>query len=301
MKEELLIIIKSVTFIGICQLILYKIFKNRCKKLIVPANLLKENILHKMGLEIGGPSHVFSDKGIIPIYNLAKSIDNVNYSRVTIWDDQEALGLVSFRRTIVGEASDLVAIESSQYDFVVSSNVIEHLSNPLLALLEMKRVLHFGGILLVIVPHKDITFDHRRSVTSIDSLIQFFKLNPEEGDISHLNLDEIFMNYDLDLDPPAGNLNSFRKRTLDNKSNRALHQTVFNTQLLLEMVNWAEIRILFVKTSLALGHILVIGQKSEKSNIEIRKLNLNFLKPDANWRNNTIFRSERIRKYKKRS
>ena len=64
--------------------------------------------------------------------------------------------------------------------------------------------------------------------------------------------------------------------TLDNKPNFELYQTVFNTQLLLEMVNLAEIKILFVKTSLVLGHILLIGQRSAKSKYKIRKFNLNF-------------------------
>ena len=64
--------------------------------------------------------------------------------------------------------------------------------------------------------------------------------------------------------------------TLDNKPNFELYQTVFNTQLLLEMVNLAEIKILFVKTSLVLGHILVIGQSSAQSKYKIRKFNLNF-------------------------
>ena len=80
----------------------------------------------------------------------------------------------------------------------------------------------------------------------------------------------------------------------------ALHKTMFNTQLLMEIFNWAEIKILFVKTSLMLGHILVIGEKSECPKDEIRKFNLHFLGPDAYWRNNTIFSSERTRKHKRR-
>ena len=299
MREKILVIMKAVTLIGMFEVLCYKVCEDRSKKLMLPADFLEKNILHKLGLEIGGPSQVFSGKGVIPLYDIAEAIDNVNYSRVTMWDDRYASRLVAFRKTIVSEASDLGAIESNSYDFVASSNVIEHLSNPLRALLEMKRVVRLNGLIIAIVPHKDITFDHLRSVTNLDSLIQVFKLNPPEGDISHLNLDEIFKNYDLVLDPPAGDLDSFKKRTLDNKSNRALHQTVINTQLLLEMFNWAEIKILFVKTSLMLDHILVIGENSESSKNEIHKCNLNFLGSDADWRNNTVFRSERTRKYEK--
>ena len=296
MREKILII-KAVALSGISEGLYYKVFGHHGRRLTLPPLLVRNNILHKVGLEIGGPSKVFIGKGIIPLYGLAESIDNVNYSRVTLWDNQHGPGLETFRKTIISEASDLGSIESNSYDFVASSNVIEHLSNPLRALLEMKRVVRPGGLVIAIVPHKDITFDHRRPVTNIDFLIQIFELSPPEGDISHLNLDEIFKNYDLDLDAPTGDLDSFKKRTLDNKSNRALHQTVFNTQLLVEMFNWAGIKILFVKTSLMLGHILVIGEKSEGSEDEIQKFNLHFLEPDADWRNNTIFRSERIRKH----
>lgn len=285
MKEKILIV-KAVPLSGIFER----------KRLSLSPDFFSKYILHRSGLEICGPSRVFGGESIIPLYDIAESIDSVNYSHVTMWDNPDLSRLVEFRRTIISEASDLGCIRSNTYDFCASSNVIEHLSNPLLALLEMKQVVRLGGLVIVIVPHKDITFDHRRSVTSIESLIQVFKSNPPEGDISHLDLDEIFRNYDLDLDPPAGDLDSFRKRTLDNKSNRALHQTVFNTQLLLEMFNWAEIKILFIKTSLTLGHILVIGENSEGSKDEIQKSNSHFLGPDADWRNDTIFRSERYGK-----
>ena len=219
MKKQILIILKAVTLSGVYDVLCYKVCKNRFKKLALPPDLVRNNILHNIGLEIGGPSLVFSGKGIIPLYDIAESIDNVNYSRVTMWDNRDVPRLVVFRRQIISEASDLGSIESNSYDFVASSNVIEHLSNPLRALIEMKRVVRPSGLVIAIVPHRDITFDHRRSVTSLDSLIQVFKQSPPEGDISHLNLDEIFKDYDLDLDPPAGDLDSFKKRTLNNNSN----------------------------------------------------------------------------------
>ena len=109
---------------------------------------MNQYILHKRGLEIGGPSWVFRSSGIVPLYDLVKSIDNVNYSGVTIWDSPNNDNLWEFRKTIVSEASDLSNIESNSYDLVVSSNVIEHLSNPLLSLLEMKRVVRLYGLIV---------------------------------------------------------------------------------------------------------------------------------------------------------
>jgi SAM-dependent methyltransferase len=288
-----ILILKAVTLLSIAEGAKLKVINSKGVK-ILPLDFFNEYILHKTGLEIGGPSQVFSSSGVIPLYQFASSLDNVNYSDVTLWDNKDKSKPEIFRKIIINEASNLTDIESESYDFVASSNVIEHLSNPLLSLLEMKRVICSGGMIITIAPHKDITFDHRRPVTRIKSLIEIFELHPIEGDISHLDLKEIFKDYDLELDLPAGNLDAFKKRTQDNRLNRALYQTVFNTQLLLEMFNWAEIKICYVKTSLNLGHILVIGEKSPDSKDEISKSNLRFLSPNAVWRNSTIFRSERI-------
>ena len=236
----------------------------------IPMNLINDHINNKMCLEIGGPSRVFMGDNILPIYKMAIMIDNVDYSQETIWivSDERTKERI-FSKTITNEASDLNKIDNDTYNIVISSNVIEHLSNPLLALLEMKRVIRENGLIIVIVPHKDITFDHKRKITKMVSLIQNFKVHTKEGDISHLNLERIFEEYDLDLDPPAGDLDSFKRRTFDNISHRALHQVVFNTQLLLEMFNWAGIKILYVRTSLSIGHILAIGEILHNSHFSI--------------------------------
>ena len=38
------------------------------------------------GLEIGGPSNIFSIRGAMPIYLFAKKVDGVNFSNKTIWE-----------------------------------------------------------------------------------------------------------------------------------------------------------------------------------------------------------------------
>ena len=40
----------------------------------------------KKGLEIGGPSGVFSEKSILPVYGFAGTIDNCNFSTTTVWE-----------------------------------------------------------------------------------------------------------------------------------------------------------------------------------------------------------------------
>src|SRR5437660_12035295 len=116
----------------------------------------------KSGLEIGGPSQIFSEDGAIPIYNVLKSLDNCLFSKQTIWEGEVQEGL-RFRYhalrppgyQFVLEGARLVTIGDSSYDCVLSSHTLEHIANPLQALKEWKRVSRKDGILLLLLPHKD--------------------------------------------------------------------------------------------------------------------------------------------------
>jgi hypothetical protein len=44
----------------------------------------------KNGLEIGGPSGIFSWNGLLPIYTVAERIDNCNFSNDTTWEGRIA-------------------------------------------------------------------------------------------------------------------------------------------------------------------------------------------------------------------
>ena len=45
----------------------------------------KTQFIGKSGIEIGGPSQVFSKRGIFPVYPIAGSLDNCNYCSNTVW------------------------------------------------------------------------------------------------------------------------------------------------------------------------------------------------------------------------
>ena len=57
------------------------------------------------------------------------------------------------------EATELYEINSNTYDFLLSSHMLEHTANPIKALKEWKRIIKDKGYLILIVPHKDGTFD----------------------------------------------------------------------------------------------------------------------------------------------
>lgn len=61
-------------------------------------------------------------------------------------------------------------------DFVLASHVIEHMPDTIRALGEWDRVLAVGGILFLIVPHRDRTMDAERPVTPLAALLADYAL-----------------------------------------------------------------------------------------------------------------------------
>ena len=216
------------------------------------------------GLEIGGPSSIFSGRSILPVYQLARSVDNCNFSSTTVFQGEIGVDGRTFRyaKNKVGlqficEATDLGRIADERYDFVISSHTIEHISNPLRALLEWRRVLRPIGVLLLVCPHKERTFDHRRPMTRVDHLLEDYQKDTGENDLTHLP--EIMQLHDLSMDPMARNPQSFVKRSMNNIRNRTLHHHVFDTDLVVQMVTIAGFKVLFAGTHRL--HIIVLCQK----------------------------------------
>ena len=216
----------------------------------------------KCGLEFGGPSSIFSSNHLIPLYNTAASIDNCNFAQRTLWttnDSNQRFGRRMGKQFIM-EASDPAGIPNDSYDFVAASHILEHVANPLRALGQWKRILRPSGTILLVLPHKPHTFDHRRPFTKFDHIEADLKSNVSEADLTHM--EEILALHDLDLDPRAGSPQEFRQRCLQNVSNRAMHHHVFSSELLVAMFSFLQMDIL----NLAIErphHIIVQAQKSK--------------------------------------
>lgn len=71
-------------------------------------------------------------------------------------------------------------------DFIIASHLLEHLPNPLGFLKECHRVLRNSGILYLVVPDKDYTFDRDRQRTCLAHLIEDLDSHTVTIDESHL-------------------------------------------------------------------------------------------------------------------
>ena len=83
-------------------------------------------------------------------------------------------------------APDIVADAESlplrDLDFIIASHVLEHLPSPLKALKAWYEALRSGGILLLKVPDKRFTFDHKRERTPLKHLIEEYE-DPSRIDV----------------------------------------------------------------------------------------------------------------------
>ena len=228
-----------------------------------------ENLLRDgNGIEIGGPSQIFSANGLFPVYPIAGNLDNCNFGGVTVWEGDIKEGQ-TFRfdrnkpagRQYVVEATAMECIPSSNYDFVLSSHVLEHTANPILALSEWARLLKDQGLLVLLLPHNEGTFDHRRPVTTLRHLIADFDAGMTEDDLTHMP--EIMALHDLERDPEAGDLVAFKARSERNFENRCFHHHVFDTQLAASLVDHMGLQIRAVEAIRPM-HILVVAQKMTK-------------------------------------
>lgn len=219
----------------------------------------------KTGIEVGGPSQVFAKNGIFPVYPIVGHLDNCNFGDTTVWEGKIKQGPTfqfarnkPIGRQYIAEATAMECIASNTYDFVLSSHVLEHTANPIHALSEWMRVLKKHGTLVLLLPNKDKTFDHRRTVTTLEHLIADFKAGTTEGDFTHLP--EILALHDLKRDPEAGNMAAFQARSMRNFENRCLHHHVFDTALAVSLVEYMGMQIQAAGEAPPF-HILVVAQK----------------------------------------
>jgi len=178
------------------------------------------------------------------------------------------------------------SIPSASYDFVLSSHALEHTANPILALSEWIRLLKDQGTLVLLLPHKDGTFDHRRPVTTLQHLIADFDAGMAEDDLTHMP--EIMALHDLERDPEAGDLAAFKARSERNFENRCFHHHVFDTHLAVRLVDHMGMQIRTVEAIRPM-HILIVAQRAAMGALPD---NSTYLGESAHYRQASPFSSD---------
>ena len=189
------------------------------------------------GIEIGGPTKLF--RRDLPLYRVARSLDGVNFAATTMWEGELAEGRTyRYLKGRVGtqficDATDLSRLPAERYDFVLSSNNLEHIANPLKAIGEWLRLLRPGGQLLLVLPRQESNFDHRREITPFRHLVDDLQAGTTEHDLTHL--EEILDRHDYAMTPETADRATLERRGRANFENRGLHHHVFDAALIEQM------------------------------------------------------------------
>lgn len=257
-------------------------------------DLYRVALANSAGLEIGGPTSWFEDRGALPVYSVLRSLDNCTFATSTMWGTLPEGPTFRFAenkppgKQFICEASDLRIIESDTYDCVLSSHALEHLANPTKGLLEWKRTIKEGGYLLLVVPHRDGTFDHKRAITPFRHILEDFEHNTREDDLTHL--EDVLQLHDVSIDPGIPDIPELRERSLKNLENRCMHHHVFDSELVIRLLDYAGLQILSVDPALPCN-INILSKKLRHTD---RADNRSFLGPDANFRKRSPFKTDRV-------
>jgi SAM-dependent methyltransferase len=255
------------------------------------ADVYRRALAGKRGLELGGPSWILREDGPLPMYPSLKTLDNCLYSSNTLWTGEISVGntfvFASSKqpgRQLICDASDLRGIPDKTYECVLASHCLEHVANPLRALSEWKRVLTCDGLLLVVLPHKDGTFDWRRPTTTIAHMQSDFENNMGEDDLTHLP--EILALHDLQRDRAAGGSEQFKARCLNNFVARAMHHHVFDARVAVALLDAAGLKVKQLDLAKPY-HIILLAQKSDA-----KPDNSAYRDPNAEFRRTSPFATD---------
>lgn len=128
-----------------------------------------------------------------------------------------------------------------RFDFVFSSNVLEHHPNPAFFLLDQLNVLKIGGVLYCKIPNKHFMYDRPRAITSLETFKRKFEesnftISPEEAREIVTQTDS-HPNYDLlkiDVDANA--------RRMVEAGDGTHHLSVFEDSNTFDLINFVQLK-----------------------------------------------------------
>lgn len=131
--------------------------------------------LRGTGLEIGAmhlPLPVPPDVRVTYVDRLSKAEAMRRYPEI---DDRRMV-----TPDIVADGFSLQTIAAGSQDFVIANHVLEHSPNPIQALVNWARVVRPGGVVFVTVPIGSACFDRGRPETSINHIVEDYRLVASE-------------------------------------------------------------------------------------------------------------------------
>eukprot|EP00602_Paraphysomonas_sp_CaronLab_P008552 CAMPEP_0185033246 /NCGR_PEP_ID=MMETSP1103-20130426/22017_1 /TAXON_ID=36769 /ORGANISM="Paraphysomonas bandaiensis, Strain Caron Lab Isolate" /LENGTH=435 /DNA_ID=CAMNT_0027569451 /DNA_START=85 /DNA_END=1392 /DNA_ORIENTATION=+ len=224
------------------------------------------HIIGKRGIEVGGPSELFSDGMIyahamvdIAMLDAGGIVLNIE-ADLSDGAPNPVPGSVGGSITHQDGAT-LPGILNEEYDFYMSSHVLEHFLNPIRALKTAKRVVKPGGIILLVVPWKERCFDHYRDNSRLEDIIYRYLRKAEDYDVNFSNRQEIFLQTDRQF------FNKSKKVLLHEDTMRSItdprsdHQFVYDYELIEKMASLIDLDVILTGNLQDSMHQCIVLQK----------------------------------------
>lgn len=132
-------------------------------------------------------------------------------------------------------------IDDDAFDFVASSHVLEHTSNPPRQIQEWLRIVRSGGIVYMIVPDKRFCFDRRRELTPITHFVDEF-----ESDVTSISLDH-YRDYIVNTNEEDGLVRDTSDACIEkwHQQQRSIHAHTFTAESLRQFLDHFSARLSF--------------------------------------------------------
>jgi SAM-dependent methyltransferase len=179
--------------------------------------------LHGQGIEFGAGNSPFPIPPTVKVlYADRSSVAELHERKVF---DSEVVPL-----DLLSDLEAMPGIDEGSLDFIIASHVIEHTTNPLLALKSAYLKLRSGGKFLIVIPDKAATFDRTRALTPLSHIIWDFEQPSRERDFEHYV--DFFTHAFPQPDPVAAALGPF-------EMNHDIHFHTWTYESFGEMVSYA--------------------------------------------------------------
>jgi SAM-dependent methyltransferase len=134
---------------------------------------------------------------------------------------------------VIDDAETLGTVADGRFDFLVAAHVIEHMRDPIGALLQWMRVVRDGGLVYLVVPDKRRTFDQPRVRTTLAHLVLDHQQPSAERDFEHFLDYAVFVHRAM-IDQ------AIEEATRLRDTGFSIHYHVFLPQDVVRLVEWID-------------------------------------------------------------